>query len=85
MLPSCLSMADANQRAPYGLTASGHGRGKVFVRKWHISEFVIWMNVLLRGWREESVGNAVDAMAERGHAVPDCRCAGQLLGWSQGG
>lgn len=70
-------------KAPF-MEASGRGRRNVLVRKWRSSEFVIWMNVLLRGWKEESAGNVVDAMAERGHSAQDCRCVGRFLGRSQG-
>lgn len=56
------------------MATSGRDRGKFLDERWRISEFVIWMNVLLRGQKEESVGNVVDIMAERGNLALDYRC-----------
>ena len=47
--------------------------------------FVTRLFVLCRVWKEAFDVHVAEAMVDRGHSAPDCRCAGLLHGRNPGG
>ena len=65
--------------------ASGHSRRSGIVGGWRICMLVTLLLALCRVWKEAFAECVVEAMADRGHSAPECRCLGLLHGRSQGG
>ena len=61
------------------MTTSGHDRGSSIAGGWCSWEHVTRWIALLKGQKEEPTGSAEDAMADRGHSTPNCRCMGKLI------